>query len=35
MLAVKIMPHSGKSEELLAEQGIDKNGIVKKVKGVI
>ncbi|MEK6910124.1 MAG: transketolase [Candidatus Aenigmatarchaeota archaeon] len=35
MLSVKIMPHSGKPEELLAEQGIDKNGIVKKVKELI
>lgn len=34
-LNVRIIPHSGKPEELLAEQGIDKNGIVKKIKEVI
>lgn len=32
ILAVRKMPHSGKPEELLAEQGIDANGIARKVK---
>jgi len=35
MLCVKSMPHSGKPGELLAEQGIDKNGIIKKVKEIL
>ncbi len=34
-LNVRIMPHSGKPEDLLAEQGIDKDGIVVKVKEII
>lgn len=33
-LAVTKMPHSGKPEELLAEQWIDKNGIIKKIKEI-
>ncbi|MCW4021045.1 MAG: transketolase [Candidatus Bathyarchaeota archaeon] len=32
ILAVRKMPHSGPPEKLLAEQGIDADGIVKKVK---
>ncbi|MEM1581073.1 MAG: transketolase [Candidatus Bathyarchaeia archaeon] len=35
ILAVRKMPHSGKPEELLAEQGIDSTGIVRKVKELI
>ncbi|MEM1582997.1 MAG: transketolase, partial [Candidatus Bathyarchaeia archaeon] len=35
ILAVRKMPHSGKSYELLAEQGIDAEGIVRKVKEII
>ncbi|MBS7607224.1 MAG: transketolase [Candidatus Bathyarchaeia archaeon] len=35
ILAVRKMPHSGKPEELLAEQGIDTNGIIRKVKELI
>jgi transketolase len=35
ILAVRKMPHSGKPEELLAEQGIDAAGIVGKVKELI
>ncbi|MEM2644091.1 MAG: transketolase [Candidatus Bathyarchaeia archaeon] len=35
ILAVRKMPHSGKPEELLAEQGIDANGIIRKVKELI
>ncbi|MEM2341271.1 MAG: transketolase [Candidatus Bathyarchaeia archaeon] len=35
ILAVRKMPHSGKPEELLAEQGIDAGGIVRKVKELI
>ncbi|MEM1550614.1 MAG: transketolase C-terminal domain-containing protein, partial [Candidatus Bathyarchaeia archaeon] len=35
ILAVKKMPHSGKPEELLADQGIDAAGIVRKVKELI
>ena len=32
ILAVTKMPHSGKLEEVLAEQGIDAEGIIRKVK---
>jgi len=35
ILAVRKMPHSGKPEELLAEQGIDAAGIVNEVKKII
>jgi len=35
ILAVRTMPHSGKPEELLAEQGIDASGIVRKVKEIL
>jgi len=35
ILAVRKMPHSGKPEELMAEQGIDSAGIVRKVKELI
>ncbi|MEM1587127.1 MAG: transketolase [Candidatus Bathyarchaeia archaeon] len=35
ILAVRKMPHSGKPYELLAEQGIDAEGIVRKVKEII
>ena len=35
MLYVNRMPHSGKPEELLSEQGIDKNGIIKKIKEIL
>ena len=35
ILAVRMMPHSGKSEELMAEQGIDASGIVRKVKEIL
>jgi len=35
ILAVRTMPHSGKPEELLAEQGIDAGGIVRKVKEIL
>ncbi|MEM1514754.1 MAG: transketolase [Candidatus Bathyarchaeia archaeon] len=35
ILAVRKMPHSGKPQELLSEQGIDANGIVRKVKKII
>jgi len=35
ILAVRSMPHSGKPEELLAEQGIDSDGIVNKVKELL
>lgn len=34
ILAVRKMPHSGKPEELLAEQGIDAYGIANKVKEI-
>ncbi|MCX8170656.1 MAG: transketolase [Candidatus Bathyarchaeota archaeon] len=35
ILAVRKMPHSGKPEELMAEQGIDADGIVRKVKELV
>jgi len=35
ILAVRRMPHSGEPEELLAEQGIDAAGIIKKVKELV
>jgi transketolase len=35
ILAVRKMPHSGKPEELLAEQGIDAAGIVNEVKKIV
>jgi len=35
ILAVGKMPHSGPPEMLLAEQGIDANGIVKTVKSIV
>ena len=35
ILAVRKMPHSGRPEELLAEQGIDAQGIARKVKQVL
>ncbi|MEM2465095.1 MAG: transketolase [Candidatus Bathyarchaeia archaeon] len=35
ILAVRKMPHSGKPHELLAEQGIDSKGIMRKVKEII
>jgi len=35
ILAVRRMPHSGEPEELLAEQGIDATGIIKKVKELV
>ena len=35
ILAVTKMPHSGKAEQLLAEQGIDKDGIVKRVREIL
>ncbi|MEM2321078.1 MAG: transketolase [Candidatus Bathyarchaeia archaeon] len=35
ILAVRKMPHSGKPQELLTEQGIDSKGIAKKVKEII
>lgn len=35
ILAVRKMPHSGKPEELLAEQGIDADGITRKVREII
>ncbi|MEM2718675.1 MAG: transketolase, partial [Candidatus Bathyarchaeia archaeon] len=35
ILAVRKMPHSGKPEELMAEQGIDAAGIVRKVKELV
>lgn len=35
ILAVTKMPHSGRAEELMAEQGIDKNGIIRKVKEIL
>ena len=35
ILGVHIMPHSGKPEELLAEQGIDKASIIRKVKEIL
>jgi transketolase len=35
ILAVRSMPHSGKPEELLAEQGIDADGIAKKIKEIV
>ena len=34
-LAVTKMPHSGKPEELLAYEEIDKNAIIKKIKNII
>lgn len=35
ILAVTKMPHSGRAEELMAEQGIDKNGIIRKVREIL
>jgi transketolase len=35
ILAIRRMPHSGKPEELMAEQEIDAAGIIKKVKELI
>ncbi|MEM3041182.1 MAG: transketolase [Nitrososphaerota archaeon] len=35
ILAVRKMPHSGKPEELMREQGIDSEGIVSKVKEIL
>jgi transketolase len=35
ILAVRKMPHSGKAEELMAEQGINAEGIVNKIKEVL
>jgi len=35
ILAVRKMPHSGKPEELLAEQGIDAAGIINEVRKII
>jgi len=35
ILAVRKMPHSGKPEELLAEQGINTEGIVNEVKQIL
>ncbi len=35
ILAIRRMPHSGRPEELMAEQGIDAAGIIKKVKELI
>mgnify|MGYP001039315399 CR=1 FL=1 len=35
ILAVRRMPHSGEPEELLAEQGIDTDGIVNNVKKIL
>lgn len=35
MLAVRKMPHSGKPEELLAYEEIDKDAIIKKVKSLL
>jgi transketolase len=35
ILAVRKMPHSGKAEELLAEQGINASGIMKKTKEIL
>ncbi len=35
ILAVRKMPHSGPPEELLAEQGIDAEGIIDSVKGML
>ncbi|MEM0010078.1 MAG: transketolase [Candidatus Bathyarchaeia archaeon] len=35
ILAVRKMPHSGKPHELLAEQGIDSEGIIRKIKEII
>jgi len=35
ILAIRKMPHSGEPEELLAEQGIDAAGIIKKVKELV
>ncbi|MCS7120243.1 MAG: transketolase [Nitrososphaerota archaeon] len=35
ILAVRKMPHSGKPQELLAEQGIDCDGIVRAVKEIL
>lgn len=34
-LAVTKMPHSGPTDELLEEQGIDKEGIKKKVRELL
>ena len=35
ILAIRKMPHSGEPEELLAEQGIDAAGIIRKVKELV
>ncbi len=35
ILAVRKMPHSGPPEMLLAEQGIDAEGIVKEIKSIV
>jgi len=35
ILAVRKMPHSGKPDELLAEQGINSDGVVKAVKEIL
>jgi len=35
ILAVRRMPHSGKPEELLREQGIDSEGIINKLKELL
>jgi transketolase len=35
ILAVRKMPHSGPADELMAEQGIDAEGIARKVKEII
>ncbi|MBI4018489.1 MAG: transketolase, partial [Candidatus Aenigmarchaeota archaeon] len=35
MLGVHRMPHSGKPEQLMAEQGIDKDGIARKIRALV